>query len=45
MEYEKHNEEFEEPTENEKELTAWITDHIMRWRDHRDANHLDSWLA
>jgi hypothetical protein len=44
MEYEKHNEEFEEPTENEKELTAWITDHIMRWRDHRDANHLDSWL-
>ena len=44
MEYEKHNEEFEEPTENEKELTAWITDHIMRWRDHRDANYLDSWL-
>jgi hypothetical protein len=44
MEYEKHNEEFEEPTENEKELTAWITDHITRWRDHRDANYMDSWL-
>ena len=44
MEKEMHNQEFEEPTENEKELTAWITDHIMRWRDHRDANYLDSWL-
>jgi hypothetical protein len=44
MEYDNKKEEFEEPTENEKELTAWITDHIMRWRDHRDANYLDSWL-
>ena len=44
MEYEKHNEEFEEPTENEKELTAWIADHITRWRDHRDANYMEAWL-
>ena len=35
---------FEEPTESEKELTAWVTDHIERWRDHRNANYLDSWL-
>lgn len=44
MDYEKHNEEFEDPTENEKELTSWITDHITRWRDHRDANYLETWL-
>ena len=44
MENEKHNYEFEEPTENEKELTAWITDHVTRWRDHRDANYMDAWL-
>jgi len=44
MEQEQHNDQFEEPTENEKELTAWITDHIMRWRDHRDANFMENWL-
>ena len=36
--------QFEEPTEAEKELTSWVSDHIMRWRDHRNANYLDSWL-
>jgi hypothetical protein len=44
MENEKENYEFEEPTESEKELTAWITDHVTRWRDHRDANYMDAWL-
>jgi hypothetical protein len=34
---------FEEPTEAEKELTAWIVDHTTRWRDHRDANFMDTW--
>ena len=34
---------FEEPTETEKELTSWITQHITRWRDHRDANYMDLW--
>jgi hypothetical protein len=35
---------FEEPTETEKELTSWVTQHIVRWRDHRDANYMDLWL-
>jgi hypothetical protein len=37
-------ESFEEPTEAEKELTAFVVDHITRWRDHRDANYMDKWL-
>lgn len=36
--------DFEEPTEEEKELVSWIVDHTDRWRDHRDSNYLDSWL-
>jgi hypothetical protein len=36
--------EYEEPTEAEKELTAFVVDHITRWRDHRDANFMDLWL-
>jgi len=34
---------FEEPSQDDIELTAWITDHIERWRDHRDANYVDLW--
>jgi hypothetical protein len=40
---EKNSTQFEEPTETEKELTSWITQHITRWRDHRDANYMDLW--
>ena len=40
---EKNGTSFEEPTETEKELTSWITQHITRWRDHRDANYMDLW--
>jgi hypothetical protein len=36
--------EFDEPTENDKELTAFVTDHCDRWRDYRDTNFLDSYL-
>lgn len=36
--------EFYEPTENDKELTAFVVDHCDRWRDYRDTNYLDSWL-
>jgi len=35
--------QWEEPTETEKELTSWVTQHIVRWRDHRDANYMDLW--
>jgi hypothetical protein len=41
---ENHMDKFEEPTENEKELTSWVNQHITRWRDHRDANYMDLWL-
>jgi hypothetical protein len=36
--------EFEEPTENDKELTAFVTDHCDRWRDYRDTNFLSQYL-
>ncbi len=36
--------EFDEPTENDKELTAFVIDHCDRWRTYRDVNFLDSWL-
>lgn len=36
--------EFDEPSENDKELTAFVVDHCDRWRNYRDANFLDSWL-
>jgi len=36
--------EFYEPTEADKELTAFVTDHCQRWRDYRDTNFLPDWL-
>ena len=36
--------EFDEPTENDKELTAFVIDHCDRWRDYRNVNFLDSWM-
>jgi hypothetical protein len=36
--------EFDQPTENDKELTAFVVDHCQRWRDWRDTNYLDDYL-
>jgi hypothetical protein len=36
--------EFEEPTQSDKELTAFVVDHCERWRDWRDTNYLDKYL-
>ena len=36
--------EFDEPTENDKELTAFVIDHCDRWRDYRDTNFLEDYL-
>ena len=36
--------EYEEPTESDKELVAFVVDHCDRWRDYRDSNYLDAWL-
>jgi hypothetical protein len=35
--------EFEDPSEADKELVAFVTDHCDRWRDYRDANFMDAW--
>jgi hypothetical protein len=32
-----------EPSENEKELIAFVVDHTDRWREYRNQNHLDNW--
>jgi hypothetical protein len=36
--------EFDQPDESDKELTAFVLDHVERWRDHRDTNYLQDWL-
>ena len=35
--------QFEEPTENDKELTSFVIDHCDRWRNYRDTNFLSDW--
>jgi hypothetical protein len=35
--------QFEEPSENDKELVSWVMDHCERWRDWRDANYIDAY--
>jgi hypothetical protein len=35
--------EWDEPTESDKELVAFVVDHTDRWRDYRDANFMDGW--
>ena len=35
--------EFYEPTENDKELTSFVVDHCDRWRNYRDTNFLNDW--
>ena len=36
--------EFDEPTQNDKELTAFVVDHCDRWRTYRDTNFLEDYL-
>lgn len=36
--------EYEEPTESDKELTSFVIDHTDRWRDWRDTNYLQKYL-
>ena len=36
--------DFEEPTENDKELTDFVVSHCDRWRDYRDTNFLPKYL-
>lgn len=34
---------YYEPTDNEKEILAFVIDHTDRWRDYRDQNYIKSW--
>jgi len=36
--------EFQEPSDSDKELVSFVVDHCDRWRDYRDTNYLDDWL-
>jgi hypothetical protein len=36
--------EFDEPSDSDKELTAFVVNHCDRWRDYRDTNYLEEWL-
>jgi hypothetical protein len=36
--------EYQEPTESDKELTAFVVDHCQKWRDYRNTNFLDDYL-
>jgi hypothetical protein len=36
--------EFDEPTQSDKDLTAFVVDHCDRWRDYRNTNFLDDYL-
>ena len=36
--------EYDQPTESDKELTAFVVDHCERWRDWRDTNYLEDYL-
>ena len=35
--------DFDQPTENDKELVSFVVDHCDRWRDWRNANYLPLW--
>jgi hypothetical protein len=34
---------YDEVTENDKELLAFVVDHTDNWRDYRDQNYMDDW--
>ena len=36
--------EFDEPSQEDKDLTLFVTEHCDRWRDYRNANFLESYL-
>jgi hypothetical protein len=35
--------DFEQPTDNDKELVSFVVDHCDRWKDYRDSNFLPDW--
>lgn len=43
MNNEQDEAQFEEPTENDKELVMWVMDHCERWREWRDQNYMSAY--
>ena len=41
--YDMEQNEFDQPTENDKELVSFVVDHCDRWRDWRNTNYLPLW--
>ena len=41
--YDMEQNDFDEPTENDKELVSFVVDHCDRWRDWRNANYTPLW--
>ena len=39
----KQDTEFEDPTENDKKLVAYVTGHCDSWRDWRNSNYLEKY--
>jgi hypothetical protein len=35
--------DFEQPTDNDKDLVSFVVDHCDRWKDYRDSNYLSDW--
>jgi hypothetical protein len=35
--------EFDQPTESDREIVEFVVSHCDRWRDHRDTNYLEDW--
>ena len=36
--------QWEQPSDADRELTAFVVQHCDRWRDNRDQNYLEDWL-
>jgi hypothetical protein len=35
--------QYDEPTDNDKELVAFVVDHTDNWREYRDQNYMEDW--
>ncbi len=35
--------QFDQPSDSDKEIVSFVVDHCDRWRDWRDTNYLDDW--
>ena len=43
MEDKEQHGQYDEVSDNDKEITSWIVERLDKWRDHRDTNYLTDW--